>query len=124
MLGDIQHQGLAHGLAALRGAAAARQDGDFLVGRDLNGADDVLLAPRHHNADGFNLIDRGVGGISPARGTIEQHFTLQLPPQTGGQRRVANAAGTRVSRAGIGRALMRRHVYDDLPRARSRRTNF
>ena len=60
-LADIQHQGFAHGLAALRGAAASGQNGNALVPRDLDGAHHVRFVMGHHHANGFDLIDRGIG---------------------------------------------------------------
>ena len=61
VLADIDDQRLADGLAALRGATAARQDGDAFLGGDLNGAVDVGLGLRYQHADRFNLVVRGVG---------------------------------------------------------------
>ena len=53
-------------LSALRGATATRQDRHALVERDLHGDLRIGFTLRHHHADRFDLINRGVGRIAAA----------------------------------------------------------
>ena len=89
--GAVHNDTLANGLAALAGAAAARQDGDALFARQgqdgLNVGDG--LGPNY--ADGLDLVDGGVGGIAPTLESIEQYIALDLAPQALGQAAVADA---------------------------------
>ena len=72
MTGIVQHQGPVDRLTALRGAAAARQQGNSGLPGDGDGRPDILGGARHGDADREDLIDRGVGRIaSPAR-PVEQ----------------------------------------------------
>ncbi len=57
----IEHQGARHGLAALRGAAAARQDRYPLLPSDRQRGGDIGAVLRHHDPERLDLIDRGVG---------------------------------------------------------------
>jgi hypothetical protein len=76
ILGDIDDQRVAHRLAALRGAGAARQDGGLGVARHVDDQGEVGLVARHDHAHRFDLVDRGVGRIAAARGGVEQNLAL------------------------------------------------
>ncbi len=91
IFGAVQHQGGVHGLAALRGAAAARQDRDALLAGDLHGHPQVLLGARNHHADRLDLVDRGVGRVAAAAERVEQHLALDLATEAGGERGIADA---------------------------------
>ena len=118
VLAHVDDQRLAHRLAALRRARPARQHGHALLAGDLHGADDVLLAFRHHHADRLDLVDRGVGRVAPAAEGVEQHLALELAAEPRGERAVAGpragvfrggcgeAHGTNVSATGVSRAPM------------------
>ena len=82
----VDDQGRAHGLAALRRAAAARQDGQAFVGGNLNGDARIVFGPGHHHAHRLDLVDGRVGGITAAAGRIEQDLALELAPQARGER--------------------------------------
>ena len=90
MFGAVQHQRRVDGLAALRGAAAARQHWNAFVRRDLDGDPQVLLGPGHHHADRLHLIDRGIGGVAATGEGIEAHLALDLARQSGGEARVSD----------------------------------
>ncbi|KWT97635.1 hypothetical protein APY03_1331 [Variovorax sp. WDL1] len=78
VLAVVDHQRRAGGLAALAGAAAARQHRHLQVARDVDGGGDVALGLRHEHAHRHDLVDGGVGGVAAARGIVEQHFALGL----------------------------------------------
>ena len=90
VFGSIDHQGLADGLAALRGAAAPRQHGDPFRAGDLQRRPDVGAVARHHHADRLDLIDRRVGGIAAAREPVEQHLALDRAVQAARERAIAD----------------------------------
>src|SRR5204862_363244 len=77
----IEHQGARHGLAALRGAAAARQHRHPLLPRDRQRRRDVGAVLRHDDPERLDLIDRGVRRVTAAAEPVEQHLALQLAPQ-------------------------------------------
>ena len=81
MLGDVDDQRLAHGLAALRRAGAARHDGGLGVARDVDDQRQVGLVARHHHTHRLDLVDRGVGRVAPARGLVEKDLALDRAAQ-------------------------------------------
>src|SRR5258708_18216782 len=76
VLREIDDQGRAHGLAALRCAGAARQDRGLGIACHVEGERQVGLVTRDYDADGLDLVDRGVRRISAARGLVEEHLAL------------------------------------------------
>ena len=76
MLRDIDDQRLAHRLAALRGAGTAWHDGGPGVARHVDHQRQVGLVARHDDAHRFDLVDRRVGRVAPARGPVEQDLAL------------------------------------------------
>ena len=82
VLGDIDDQRLAHRLAALRGAGAARQDGGLGVARHVDDEREIGLVARHDDADRLDLVDRGVGRVAAARGRVEQDVALDRAAQS------------------------------------------
>ncbi len=85
VLGYIDHQRLAHGLAALGGAAAARQDRHLFLGGNLDDADHVLFRARYDDTDGLDLVDRGVGAVAPPAKGIKQDRAFDLTLKTPGK---------------------------------------
>ncbi len=87
VLRAVHHQRWADGLAALRGAAAARQHRHPLRTRNRNGPIGLLDGPRRHHADRHDLVVRSVGRVAAAGEPIETHvpgqFGLQPPFQAG-----------------------------------------
>jgi hypothetical protein len=81
----VDHEGGAGGLAALAGAAAARQHRNLHVAGDVERGGDVAFAFRHQHADGHDLVDRGIGRIPAARHGVEQHLAFRLRPEAPGQ---------------------------------------
>ncbi len=74
-------QGFVDGLAALRGAAAARRDRDALGSRQRDGALGLFRGARHHHAHRHDLVERGVRRIAPAIEAVEPHVTRHFRPQ-------------------------------------------
>ena len=62
-------------------SAAARQERHLQLARDVERRGDVVLAPRHEDADRHDLVDRGIGRVAAARSGVEQHLALGLGAQ-------------------------------------------
>ena len=80
VLRAVDHQRAVHRLAALAGAAAAGQHRDTLLARDRHGCGDIADLRRYDHTDGFDLVDRRVGGVAAAIGAAEQHLAAYLIP--------------------------------------------
>src|SRR5258706_1191699 len=76
VLGKIDDESGASGLAAERSAAAAREDGDVVRPREVDGRDDVALVTRGDDADGDLAIVGSVVRINGDRAAIEANFPL------------------------------------------------
>jgi hypothetical protein len=112
VLGDVDHQGRAHGLAALGGAGTPRQDRYARPGRDPDGANRVLGTGRHHDPDRLDLVDRGVGAVAAPAEAVEQHLAVQLAPQPCRQRAVVSPVVPPGAPLGLGHAAVRhRHSH-------------
>ena len=85
VLGAVDHQRAVHRLAALAGAAAARQHGHAFLARDRHCRGDVADLLRHDHADRLDLVDRRIGGVAAAIGAAEQHLAADLAPQALGE---------------------------------------
>ena len=83
VLRAVDHQPIVDGLAALRGAAAARGDGNAALGGQGECAQRVLGGARHDHAGRHHLVVRGVGGVAAARGEVEQHVARNLGTEPG-----------------------------------------
>ena len=86
----IHHQRPVHGLPALAGPASPGQHRDPGLARDRQSGGHVVDRLRHDHAQRFDLIDRGVGGVTAAAGAIEQHLAADFAAETqreGGDRR-------------------------------------
>jgi hypothetical protein len=81
ILAVVDHQRGAGGLAALAGAAAARQHWHLQVARDVERCRNVPLALRHQHADRHDLVDRGVRRVAAARRRVEQRLAFGLGAQ-------------------------------------------
>ena len=81
VLAAIDDEGAVDRLAALRGAAAARQHRHALLARDCQRRGDILSALRHGDAQGLDLVDRRIGRIAPAAEPIEHDLALKLAPE-------------------------------------------
>src|SRR5262249_8321144 len=81
MLAAGDDERASHRLAALRGAAAARQHRHAFLPRHGDGRGDVLLVARHDDADRLDLVDRGVGAVAAAACSIEEYSAAQVLAQ-------------------------------------------
>jgi len=78
----LDDEGAVDRLAALRGAAAARQHRDAFLAGDLDRRGDVILILGDDDPQRLDLVDRGVGRIAPAGEPVEQHIAFDLAAQT------------------------------------------
>jgi len=72
MFGEVDDDAVIDGLAALRGAAAARRDGPPGVAGNRQRPQRLVDAARHHHAGRHDLVERGIGGVAAAVERIEQ----------------------------------------------------
>ncbi len=72
MFGKVDDDAVVDGLAALRGAAAARRDDQPVVAGDGERAQRLVHGPRDYDPGGHDLVERGVGRIAAAVGAIEE----------------------------------------------------
>ena len=61
--GEVDDDGVGDGLAGEAGAAAAGEDVDVVAAGGFDDGDDVVGVFGQHNADGFDLVDAGVGAV-------------------------------------------------------------
>ena len=72
VLGEIDDDAVVDGLAALRGAAAARRDDPSVVAGDRQRAQRLVHGTGDHDAERHDLVERGVGGVAAAVEGVEQ----------------------------------------------------
>src|SRR5258708_1070403 len=77
----IDDQRCADGLSALGRSRATRQDRHAFFRGDLQRDTRGLLVSRNNYADGLDLVDGRVGGITATRECIEQHGAFEVSPQ-------------------------------------------
>ena len=82
VLGVVDHQPPAHGLAALGRAAAPGQHRDAVPAGEVKGGLHVFRMLRNHHTEGHHLVDGGVGGIASA----VEYAGQQLPTEIAGER--------------------------------------
>ncbi len=81
VLGDVDDDAVIDGLAALRGAAAARRDGPSLVAGDLKRPQRLVHGAGDDHTGRHDLVERGIGRITaPAEG-IEQDVAADVRPK-------------------------------------------
>ena len=73
---NIDADAFADGLAGLRGAAAAHRDGAAKAATDFEDGKDVFARFWNDDAERFDLINAGVGGIERAGNLVEADFAL------------------------------------------------
>ncbi len=78
MFRAVDDQRRVDGLAALRGAAAARQHAHALLARDRDRALGLLDRARRHHAERHDLVVRGVGGVAAAGEAVERDLAREL----------------------------------------------
>ena len=83
VLARVDDERGADGLAALRGAGAARQDRHAGGGGDLGRPDGFLGRARDHDAERLDLVDRRVRRVPAAAPGVEQHFARELAAKAG-----------------------------------------
>jgi hypothetical protein len=93
VLRNVDDDAVVDHLTALRGAAPARRHHEAVVARDRQCAQRLVRRARHDHAGWHDLIERRVGGITPAARAIEQ----QLAGDLGGKapRKIVRAFGLR-----------------------------
>jgi len=84
VFGEIEDDGVADGLAGERRAAAAGEDGNVELIRDLDSRLYVSLMARDHDTDRLDLVHRRVGGIEEAGIFVEADFAVDALSQFNG----------------------------------------
>ena len=87
---EIDDDAVIDGLAALRGAAAARGDDPPRIARDRERPQRLVHGAGHHHARRHDLVERGVGRIAAAAEGVEQHLAGDLAPQAQSEGAVFN----------------------------------
>ena len=87
MLGEVDNDAVIDGLAALRGAAAARRHDPPVVAGDGQRPQRFVDAARDHHAGRHDLVERGIGGVAAAVERIEQNVARDLALQPAFKRR-------------------------------------
>ena len=82
MLAVIDDERCAHGLTALRGARATRQDRHVRVRGDRECRERIALVQRHDDAERLDLVNRCIGRVAAARERVEEHFAFELLGET------------------------------------------
>ena len=116
----IHHEAGADRLAVLRGATAAQDHGDVVVGRDLQRRGDVGGTFGEDHARRHDLVDRGVGRVASAGEGVEAGLALQhlrkLARQSGRVAGLRPRAGGRCLERCLGRFRARAQVEPPSPR--------
>ena len=73
------------GLAALRGAAAARGDDPALVAGDRKRPQRLVHGPGNHHAERHDLVERGVGRVAAAVEGVEENVARNLAGEARGK---------------------------------------
>ena len=76
VLGEVDVDRVAHGLAGQAGGSAPRQNGDFVAGAEPEQLPHVAMVLRDDRADGFDLPDRCVGGVEDLGIRIEANLAF------------------------------------------------
>ena len=88
VLGRVEHDAAANGLAGLRRSAAPQRQRTAKLVAQADGGDDVVAVAGDDDAQRLDLIDAGVGGVEGAGDAIEAHFAgnrrAKRPLQAGG----------------------------------------
>ena len=85
VLGKVDDDPVVDGLAALRGAAAARGDDPALVPGDRKRPQRLVHGPGDHHAQGHDLVERGVGRVAAAVEGVEENVARDLAGETRGK---------------------------------------
>ena len=74
VLGKVDDYAIVDGLAALRGAAAARGNDHALVPGDRKRPQRLVHGPGNHHAEGQDLVERGIGRVAAAVEGVEENI--------------------------------------------------
>ena len=85
VFGKVDDNPLIDGLAALRGAAAARGDDPAGVPRDGQRPQRLVHGPGNHHAKGHHLVERGVGRVAAAVERVEEDVAGNLAGKARGE---------------------------------------
>jgi len=102
VFGEVDDDAVIDGLAALRGAAAARRDLAACVARDRKRAQRLVGRARDHDGFRHDLVERGIGGITAAVERVEEDLAREFARQPLFQFRRAGIGHSRSTNAGCG----------------------
>ena len=74
----VDDQCFANSLAALTRTSSTRQHGCTEITRDIQRAQHIGLIARHDHPSGCDLVDRGIGRVTPAACRIKQHVATNF----------------------------------------------
>ena len=80
-LAGIDHERLGDRLATLARASAARKHGRLVGARDFQGTPQIGLIAGHNDAHWRNLVDRGIGRVTPSASRVKEHVAANLRAQ-------------------------------------------
>ena len=83
VLREVDVNRFADGLAREAGGAAARQDGDAVLGGDAHGLDYIALVARDYGADRLDLPSAGIGRIKDTGVRVEADFAFDRSAKCG-----------------------------------------
>ena len=78
VFGVVNDQACAGGLTTLTGTAAARNNGHTKIAADGHGNGHLIRRTRHKHTHRFDLIDRGIGGVTTAVSRAKQDLALRF----------------------------------------------
>ena len=86
VLREIHDDGLTDGLSGQACAATPGEHRDTVALRGLDHGDHIVGGARNHNANGFDLVDAGVGAVQDACHLVETHLAFNTAFQNLDQR--------------------------------------
>ena len=104
VLAVVDHERRTDGLPALRAAGASRQHGNAQFAADGNRRLDVVVGGGDQHADGIDLVDGRIGGVSAARRPVEQDVARERRAAAGRPVRRARRSGESAQAAGWARS--------------------
>ena len=78
VFGEIQYEGMPHGLTGQAGAAAAWKQCHLVVAGNTNGLQDIFRISRKHDRHGPDLVNAGVGSVKAETGIVAEDISSDV----------------------------------------------